>query len=45
MRKRDHSPNKEQDKTQELRKLEISNLPDKEFKIMIVKIIKQERRS
>ena len=39
------SPTKEQDKTpEELREVEISNLPEKEFKVMTIKMIKELRR-
>ena len=33
-----------QDETQELSEVGISNLPDKEFKIMIIKMLKELRR-
>ena len=36
---------KEQDKTpEELSEMEISNLPDKEFKVMIIKMLNKLRR-
>ena len=36
---------KDQDKTpEELSKMEISNLPEKEFRVMIVKMIKELKR-
>ena len=39
-------PMKEQDKTpeEELSKVELSNLPDKEFRIMILKMLNKLRR-
>ena len=47
MKKQEYIPNKEQDKTLEtdLNKMEITNLPDREFKITVMKMLTEVRRT
>ena len=45
---KEYVPQKEQDKTSEkknLNEMEISNLPDKEFKVMVINMLTELRRT